>query len=236
MQPARRSLLRLHLHARVLSQARCYASGAPDGASGASAVSDGCAGVCSSNPPSLAHTRGVRPRRSHECVALPQPTVKLLINGEFVDSSAEKWVPVTNPVRVARAQATTRHSSCGSGLPVPCYTFPARSRSHKRQAGSTAAAVCDWAFHVASRPSPTAAAAAVLTSPLRAGDAGGRVASAADDGGRVQRGGGGRQGSVPCLALHACAHARARDAQVSRAHPPELGARLRAGSRGCTCT
>jgi hypothetical protein len=31
--------------------------------------------------------------------ARPQPTVKLFINGEFKDSSADRWVNVTNPVR-----------------------------------------------------------------------------------------------------------------------------------------
>lgn len=37
----------------------------------------------------------------------PQPTVKLLINGEFVDSKTSKWVDVVCPVSAARGAGSS---------------------------------------------------------------------------------------------------------------------------------
>ena len=40
------------------------------------------------------------------CCLCTQPTVKLLINGEFRESEATEWVDVTNPVRMQLFTAT----------------------------------------------------------------------------------------------------------------------------------
>jgi hypothetical protein len=44
----------------------------------------------------------LQPHAKTTQAALLQPTVKNLINGEFLESSATSWIDVTNPVRLPK--------------------------------------------------------------------------------------------------------------------------------------
>jgi hypothetical protein len=100
--------------------------------------------MCENNLSSRAESAEV----NASVVCCLQPKVKLLIDGKFQDSKADKWVNVTNPVREALFTADQLSLSAMVGCLQHPSDIPTRMTCSMMPAGKSHQAVCNrYAWH-----------------------------------------------------------------------------------------
>lgn len=161
-----------------------------------------------------------------------QPTVKLLIDGQFVDSKTKDWIEVKNPAtQVGVVSPGTGVGWAGAPACVQGWPLPILESGQPIASNHPNATGCDCtpAYHrfccIVEFAGPPFSAMHSLSSPLlmvhfpEPHSPGSRVAAAALHSGGVQRGRAVCQGCLPEVACYAGAAACSRHAEAPGGAP-----------------